>query len=94
MPMAMVDRRVQYHRLQNPAREDTVTLLNLHHHILQVPDTARDPGNGVTIETFDDDVVKAVRKSAVDTGTLADTAAETDEAGVWIRAALRKNGAR
>lgn len=94
IPMTMVDGRVQYHRVQKPAREDTVTPLSLHHHIPRGPGTARGLENGATTETFDDVGVKAVPKSAADTGTLASIAAEAGEAGVWIRAVLRKNGAR
>lgn len=92
MFMAVVDGRAQYHRLPSPAREGTATPLSLHHPTPRGQDTARDPEIGATTETPDDDVGKAVRRSVVDTEILANTAAETDEVRVWIRAGLRKNG--
>lgn len=94
VPRTRADERVQYRRLPGPAREGIATPLSLHRLIPQEHGTARDPENGATIETFDGVAGKVARRSVVDTEILADTAAETDEATAWIRAALPKSGAQ
>lgn len=92
--MAMVVEPAQCHHLPSLAREGIAMLRTLLRPTLRARDTVQGLGNGAMIETFGDAAGKVVRKSAGDTEALADMAAETDAARVWIKVELPGKGTR